>query len=60
MATSFTTIRRMEEKTGWNTNSQLRLACEYIDGLVGGPEGFKRFLQEVAKDEAEEAKEDEG
>ena len=52
---SLDTIREMHEEAGWTVDSQLHLACEYIDGLIGGREGFERFLKEVAKDEAEDA-----
>lgn len=43
-------------KAGWDDRIKLDLACQFIDGLIGGVDRFERFIAErVAEDEAEEA-----
>jgi hypothetical protein len=43
-------LDEFSERTGWNTQAQLDLMCEYVDRQLS-PEAFRDFLQHNADQE---------
>jgi hypothetical protein len=39
---------------GWSKSTMLAHACDYIDGIVGGNEGFRLYLSDVLVEEKDD------
>jgi hypothetical protein len=54
MNTSIQNVMNFAEEHDCSKATMLAYACDYIDGIVGGNEGFERYLAYIAAEEKED------